>query len=332
MRVAVMRQDPRFEQLVLNTLAAEGVPACLFNNRAELLAQEDAVLAEIEVLFAPGTMMVDESLMARMPELHGVVTPYIGIDGFDRAAATTRGILIGNGHIPESVESMAEATVLMLLAAAYQLPAAMSAMADGSWPQRQALGRGRLIRAMTIGIVGFGRIAQEVAARLVPFGCKIVIYAPRVSAPLPQGATLVTLTDLLASSDAVLLLASLGTESRYIINEVMIDRIKPGAIIVNTARGQLIDENALVAAARKGRLGWLALDVFEQEPLPETAAIRTLPQTILTPHAIGHTVDTIIPLPLHALDSIRALLGGAPPASLVNREALPIWNERIATI
>ncbi|KQS03615.1 hypothetical protein ASG11_04590 [Sphingomonas sp. Leaf357] len=328
MKVAVMRQDPRLNRLVVDTLEKEGVPARLFDGRADMLAKDDAKLAAIQVLFAPGTMVVDDALLARLPGLSGIVSPYIGIEGFDRAAATARGIVIGNGQIPESVESMAEGTVLMLLAAAYQLPAATAAMADGAWPT--PLARGRLLRAMTVGIVGYGRIAQEVAIRLVPFGCRMLVHAPRLRAPLPQCAEAVALPDLLAVSDAVVLLASLGPDSRHLINADMIARIKPGAIVVNTARGGLIDEDALVAAAQAGRLGWLALDVFEQEPLPPDAPIRALPDAILTPHAIGHSVDTMQRLPLHALDSIRRVLRGDPPLSLVNPDAVPAWRARCA--
>lgn len=324
--VAVLRQDPRLERAVLDRLDKDGLGGALFDGVDDLLAAEAAVLDDVQVLFAPGYAAVDGPLLDRLTGLSGVIATSMGIEGFDRVAATARGILIGNGQIAESVDSMAEGTILMLLAAAYQLPAAVAAMADGAWPK--PLARGRLVKAMTVGIVGYGRIAQAVVARLTSFGCRLVVSAPRIHVPLPAGVDAISLDELVSSSDAIILLASLGTDSRHLLDAETIARIKPGAIVVNMARGGLIDEPALVRAAEKGRLGCLALDVFEQEPLPPMAAVRALPNAILTPHCIGHTNDTLTRLPLHAMEGIHCLLQGEPPPSLVNPEALPIWRAR----
>ncbi len=326
MTVAMVGEDPRFFRAVFEALERDATPALRFDTLDDLLCAGVAALGRIEVLYAPGYVRIDDAVFARLPSLHGLVSPYTGIEGFDRAAASARGILIGNGQIDENVDSMAEATVMLLLAAAYKLPDATAAMADGAWPRPAA--RGRLLKAMTVGIVGYGRIAQGVVGRLAPFGCALLIHAPRLHSPLPPGAEQVSLETLAERSDAVVVLAALGPDTHHLIGRDLIARMKPDAIVVNTARGGLIDEAALVEAGREDRLGGLALDVFEMEPLPPDNPVRMLSNAILTPHTIGHTRETIARLPIHALENIRSLLRGEPPLSLVNVEALPAWQAR----
>ncbi len=290
------------------------------------LEADSGALGQADVIYAPS--WIGAAVLDAAPRLRGLVTPYNGIDGFDRGAASARGILIGNGQFTETTESMADATVMLLLAAAYDLRTSMQGIADG-WPQRPTAGRGRLLRAMTVGIVGYGRIAQAVVGRLRGFGCELLVHARRPLADLPAGVMQVPLAELATRADAILLLASLDADSRHLVNAELLARMKPEVILVNTARGGLVDEQALATAARERRIGRLALDVFGQEPLPADSPLRGLPTAILTPHCAGHTRETMSRMPQFAVGNVVALLSGEPPLSVANPEALPAWHSRM---
>jgi phosphoglycerate dehydrogenase-like enzyme len=310
---------------VARALQHQGVSVRSFADLGALVA-DSAALGRADVLYVPGG--IGAAVLDAAPRLRGVVTPYNGIDSFDRGAASARGILIGNGQFTETTESMADATVMLLLAAAYDLRTSMQGLAEG-WPQQPIAGRGRLLRAMTVGIVGYGRIAQAVVGRLRGFGCELLVHARRPLAELPAGVLQVPLTELATRADAILLLASLNAESRHLVNAELLARMKPEVILVNTSRGSLVDEQALVAAVRERRIGRLALDVFEQEPLPADSPLRGLPAAILTPHCAGHTRETKSRMPQFAVSNVVALLAGEPPLSVANPEALPAWRSRM---
>lgn len=284
-------------------------------------------LRDVDVICAAGIASIGEVILDAAPRLRALICPFIGIEGFDVAAATARGVLIANGQTRENVESMAEAAVMLTLVGAYDLPRALEAMRNDNWSGGSSGGRTRMLRAMTVGLIGYGQIGQATGRLLAAFGCKMLVYAPRLHAPLPAGAQRVELGALVQQSDAILLLAALSAQTHHLLNAELIAMMKPDVIVINVARGALIDEAALAAAAMHGRIG-LALDVFEHEPLPADSPLRTVAGAVLTPHLIGHTRECLDSLPRLALENIRRVLRGEEPTSLVNPAALAAWRDR----
>jgi phosphoglycerate dehydrogenase-like enzyme len=286
---------------------------------------------EVEILCISGTAPIGAAVMDVALKLRALVSPFIGVEGFDIAAATARGVLIANGQTEENIESMAEAAVMLTLAAAYDLPGSLEAMRRKGLAHPMAV-RARMLKPMTVGIVGYGRIGQSVARLLSAFQCSMLIHAPRLHAPLPLRAQQVELRVLAESSDVIIVLASLTVHTRHLIDAQLIALMKPNVTIINVARGGLIDEVALAQAALAGRIGRLVLDVFEHEPLAADSPLRTLPDVMLTPHCVGHTCESEASLPPFALQNIERLLRGELPLALVNPQALPLWKARAAPV
>ncbi len=293
---------------------------------ASFLAAADA-LAAADLLYGSG-LVVTAALLERTPRLRAVVTPWIGTESFDIAAATARGIVLANGQVPENYLSMAEATIMVILACLHNFPEKIEAMhANLPPPPRQ---QARMLRGRTLGMIGFGNMARAIAARLAAWEVRMQTYAPRLRAPLPQGIARIELDTLLETSDIVCVLASLNAETRGMLTIEKLRRMNPGAILVNTARGGIVEEAAIVAIAREGRLHKIALDVFETEPLPADSELRRLPNMILTPHCVGHSREGAEAVPVVALENITRALDGKPPLYVVNPEILPAWQKRWA--
>jgi D-3-phosphoglycerate dehydrogenase len=153
-------------------------------------------------------------------------------------------------------------------------------------------------------------------------------YAPRAHEPVPTNVASVGLDELLQSSDIVCILATLNPETKYLLNEAKLRLMKPNAILVNTARGGIADEAALVKIAKEGRLHKIALDVFESEPLAFDHALRELPNAILTPHCVGHSREGAEAVPRIAIANIERIIAGEPPLYVVNPAVLPLWQKR----
>jgi lactate dehydrogenase-like 2-hydroxyacid dehydrogenase len=285
-------------------------------------------LNSVDIICVFGGVPIGSVVLDTVPNLRGLVSPFTGVEGFDVAAATERGVLIANGQSDENVDSVAEAAVMLTLAAAYDLPHRLAAMDCTDWLHREDGNRSRMLKTMTVGLVGYGRIGQMTARLLAPFGCKLLIHAPRLHAPLPEGASHVELSDLVRLGDVIILVASLNSTTYHMIDAKLLGTMKRDATIVNVARGSLIDEAALAEAAQQKRIGRLVLDVFEREPLPTDSPLRRIPGAILTPHCVSHTREAFNSLPLLAVENIQRLLRGEPPLTLVNREALPAWRAR----
>jgi len=243
--------------------------------------------ADFAVIAGPGTMPVDAALMDSCPGLRGLVSLGIGCEGFDREAAKARSIAIATGRTDRSASDMGSATIALMLALCHDLPAAITAFAQGS---RRDIARARTLDDATVGIIGYGALGRDVARRLRAWGVRVLVHGRSLEpGPLADGSESVSLARLLEASDVVSLHAALAHGDPPIIDEAALTRVKPGALLVNTARGGLLDERAVAAALHSGRLGGAALDCFAVEPLPADSALRTAPHTILTPHQIGHT-------------------------------------------
>lgn len=256
----------------------------------------------------------------RAPKLRALVSPVLGYDFFDVDAATRRGIAIVNGEVAENRESMAEATIMLTLALLYRLDDARANFdrADGS-----ALPHGRMLKGKTVGIIGAGGIGRAIVSRLQPWGCHLLVYSR--SGAAPGGAVFTPLDQLVAASDVLIVATNLDDATRHLISRDLLDKLKPAALVVNTARGPIIDEAALLERLDAGRIGGAALDVFEVEPVPADHAIRRVANVILTPHAIGHTEESSEAVPRKAVENILELAAGRLPSSCRNLAVEPRW-------
>lgn len=263
--------------------------------------------------------------MAAAPSLRAIVSPLIGIDGIDLQAATDRDILVANNPVTENTESMAEAAIMLMLATLYDLQGSQQHMANWTAGPRPAA-RARMLRGKTVSILGFGGIARNVVARLNGWGVEILVHTRTPPAVPPQGLRFVSLDEALTRGDVLLVLMDLNAGNHHLIDAARLGRMKPGAILINIARGALVDEAAL--GAQGDRLAAVALDVFEEEPLPPDSPLRGLPGAVLTPHCVGHTRESLAAVTPNVLAIVREVLAGTIPASVRNPEVGPRWRIR----
>jgi phosphoglycerate dehydrogenase-like enzyme len=237
-----------------------------------------------------------------------------GVNTIDVETATRRGIAVAN--MPgANAPSVAEGTVLLMLAALRRLPALDRAIRAGrGWPADPELGETvRDIGSCTVGLIGYGNIAKSVAGIVTAMGATVVHTSTRDDGrpgwrPLP---------DLLSVSDIVSLHIPLTTDTRHLLGSEALARMKPGAVLVNTSRGAVVDESALVDALRAGRLAAAGLDVFEVEPVAADNPLLGLDNVVLTPHVSWYTADTMRRYLAEAVANCRRLRDGQPLAHVV---------------
>jgi (S)-sulfolactate dehydrogenase len=264
--------------------------AQLADRRGELLAS----VADVDAVIVRNRTQVDQALLASAPKLRVVGRLGVGLDNIDVAACKARGIQVipASGANALAVAEYVICTVMLLLRGQYLASAAVAA---GEWP-RGALGEGRETAGKTLGIVGFGGIGRLTARLAQALGMKVIAADAMIPVDSPMwrdtGVARRELDGLLAESDAVTLHVPLTRETRHLIDAARIERMKPGAVLVNSARGSVVDETALVAALRAGRLGGAALDVFEHEPVPAGSPLAGVPNLVLTPHVAGVTRES----------------------------------------
>jgi phosphoglycerate dehydrogenase-like enzyme len=307
----------RLGKLGIATRQYESAQACIADVKNR--CQADAMLAMHD-------FPLTREFLLSMPALRGVLSFVTGTEGYDEPAATDLGIVVANGQIPENFHSMAEATIMLMLAAFYDLRGAERALRSTAGGSAEF--RASMLMGKSVGIIGFGKIANAVLDRLGGWGIDLQVYAPRLRSPLPLGVRRVELEDLLRSSDAVLLLANLNPDSWHLLNGERLRMIKPGAVLVNTARGGLIDEAELCRVAGEGRFKALALDTFEVEPLPQESPLRELPNAILTGHNVGHTAETRHALIEVAVANLARLRKGLLPTNIRNPSVVARWKTR----
>lgn len=239
-----------------------------------------------------------------------------GVNTIDVDAATEHGIAVAN--MPgANAPSVAEGTLLLMLAALRRLPALDRATRDGrGWPSDPGLGETvRDIGGCTVGLVGYGNIAKQVENIVAAMGATVLHTSTRDDGlpgwrPLPQ---------LLAASDIVSLHLPLTDDTSGLIDRAALAGMKPGAVLVNTSRGAIVDEVALAEALRAGRLAAAGLDVFSVEPVPPDHPLLGLDNVVLTPHVTWYTVDTMRRYLVEAVANCRRLRDGQPLAHVVNQ-------------
>jgi phosphoglycerate dehydrogenase-like enzyme len=239
-----------------------------------------------------------------------------GVNTIDVDTATKRGIAVAN--MPgANAPSVAEGAVLLMLATLRRLPALDRATREGrGWPTDPQLGETvRDIGACTVGLVGYGNIAKQVSSIVAAMGATVLHTSTRDDG-LPGWRTL---PELLAASDIVSLHLPLTDDTDGLLDRAALARMKPGAVLINTSRGPIVDEGALVDALRGGRLAGAGLDVFDVEPVPPDNPLLSLDNVVLTPHVTWYTVDTMRRYLVEAVANCRRLRDGEQLAHVVNQ-------------
>jgi D-3-phosphoglycerate dehydrogenase len=246
----------------------------------------------------------------------------IGVDNVDLIAATRAGILVTN--VPDyCIDEVSDHALALLLTLARHIVAADRAVKAGAWDVVAHAEIHRL-RGQTLGLLGFGKIARAVASKVQPLGMKVLAYDPYIEPALivPHGAEAVNLERILAEADVISIHVPLSPETRNLIGESELARMKPTAFVINTSRGGIVDEQALAKALTAKRLGGAALDVLSVEPPPSDHPLRQAPNVILTPHLGFYSRESVVELQTKAAEEVARALKGEPPRSPINREVL----------
>ncbi len=276
-----------------------------------LVANADAVLTQ----FAPITAEV----IAAMRHVRVIVRYGIGVDNVDLAAARARGIPVCN--VPDyCIDEVADHTLAFILGLTRQVVPNTLHVRNGQWGLATPLDQLRTLRDQTVGIVGFGRIGREVAARLAPFRARRLVHDDFVAADgiRAAGCEPVALDELLAQSDIVTLHCPSTPQTKKLLNAGTLGRMKPGAIVVNLARGDLIETPALVAALQSGRIAGAALDVCDPEPIPPDSPLRSLPNVVVASHIASASPKAVRTLRETAAAIAVKSLRGEPLPNVVN--------------
>ncbi len=281
----------------------------------ELIPNYDALLVR-------SSTQVTAAILQAGKRLRVVGRAGVGVDNIDINAATQAGVIVVNAPTGNTVAA-AEHTIALLMALARSIPQADAHVRAGQWKRNKFVGVE--VRGKTLGSVGFGRVAQEVIAGMQGMGMKALAYDPFVTADYAaqRGVTLVDLETLLAESDFVTLHTPLNPQTRNLISRERLARMKPGARLLNVARGGLIDEAALVDALNSGHLAGAAIDVFEPEPLVGDSILRTSDKIILTPHLGASTVEAQEKVAEDVAVQVLDVLNDRPARFAVNAPMLP---------
>jgi len=286
-------------------------------------AEQDAVrdLKDFDILLLTRERSrFSASLIDRLPRLKMMSLTGTRAPNVDQEACTRRGIVCTfttGGHSPAPA---AEMSLALLMAAARRIPAGDAAIRAGKF--QEGIPPGINLEGRTLGIVGLGRIGAYMARYAQAIGMRVIAWSPNLTPEKAKaaGAERVEKDELFAGADAVTIHLVLGPRSRGLVGAAELSRMKKGAILVNTSRGPIVDEKALIAALREGRI-FAALDVYDTEPLAPDNPFRDLPNTVLTPHVGFTTVEGLGDFYARAIDNILAFLDGSP-TNVANPEAL----------
>ncbi len=323
-RVAVIDDWQRAAHQLADWSALTNRAEVEFIRRNYSAADEDAAARELKdfdvILLTRERSAFSAALIQRLPRLKMLSLTGSRAPKVDQDACTKRGIICtftASGHSPAPA---AEMSLALLLAAARKIPAGDAAIRTGKF--QEGIPPGINLEGRTLGIVGLGRIGRYMARYAQAIGMRVVAWSPNLTPEKAQagGAQWVSREQLFGDSDAVTIHLVLGPRSRGLIGAAELARMKRGAILVNTSRGPIVDEQALVAALREGRIV-AALDVYDTEPLPPDNPFRDLPNTVLTPHLGFTTVEGLGDFYSRAIENIVAFLDGQPK-NVANPEAL----------
>lgn len=270
-----------------------------------------------DALIVRNRTQVDAALLGSAPRLRVVGRLGVGLDNIDLPACAARGIDVipATGANALAVAEYVVCAAMLLLRG---LVAATPAVAAGAWP-RAALSNGRELAGKTLGVVGFGSIGRQVARLARGLGVTVIAHDPGIATDAPcwkdEHVSRHALPALLGAADVVTLHVPLVPATRHLLDAAGLAGMKQGAILVNTARGGVIDEQALADALRSGHLGGAALDVFETEPLPAGSPLGGCPNLLLTPHVAGVTAESNARVSALIADRVAAALDAPPRAA-----------------
>ncbi len=280
-------------------------------------AELASVIGEYDALMVRSATKVTAEVFEAARRLKIVGRAGVGVDNIDVAAATRHGVIVVNSPEGNTVAA-AEHAIGMMVAVARRIPAADQAMKSGEWGRERYVGVE--LYHKTLGILGLGKIGQRVAATAKAMGMRVIGYDPFLSPDKAQeiGVELVEMDRLLADSDFVTIHVPKTPETAHLFREETFAKMRPGVRIINCARGGIIDEAALVKAIEDGRIAGAALDVFEKEPLGESALRSLGDRIVLTPHLGASTEEAQLKVAVDVAEQIAEVLAGNPARSAVN--------------
>lgn len=266
----------------------------------ELAPAADALIVNL--------VSLDAATLEALPRCRAIARLGVGTDNIDLAAARARGIIVSN--VPDyCVEEVSDHALAMILASVRKLAPATRDIERGIWEQLRYRPIRRL-REQTLGLLGLGRLARALAAKAQALGMRVIAHDPHARAVAVE---MVSLEELLATCDILSLHAPALPETRHIIGRAALAAVKPGLVLVNTSRGELVDEAALAEALDLGRVSAAALDVFDGEPLDLSSRLRGRANVILTPHMAFYSEQSLAELQAKAVEDIVLALRGEQP-------------------
>lgn len=313
--------------LFLQENGCEVVPTDFGGAQNDALLRVDALkslLSDVDACII-AAVKVPREVIAACPRLKVIARRGVGYDSVDVQAATDHGVLVS--ITPGTVDdAVAEHAITLILATARRIVPGHTGIQTGIW-QAQL---GVELWGKRLGIVGMGRIGKAVVRRAAGFEMPVLAYDMVQDREFAEryGVTYVPLDELMERSDFISVNAPYSPATHHLVGEAQIARMKPTAILVNTARGPLVDEQALIRALQAGRIGGAGLDVFEQEP-PAQTPLAHMPNVVVSPHTGGYTVDGMARANLLAAQIVVRLMHGEQPAgALVNPAAWETWRRR----
>ncbi|MBL7081020.1 MAG: phosphoglycerate dehydrogenase [Candidatus Omnitrophica bacterium] len=276
-----------------------------------------AIICEYVALFVRSATKVTKEVIDEARNLRVIGRAGVGLDNIDLAAATEKGIVVMNAPAGNTI-STCEHTMSLILSLARNIPQANNSVKSGEWKRSKFMGVE--LYGKVLGIIGLGRIGKEIAKRALSFGIKITAYDPYLSHEAAQaiGIELVELDDLLKISDFITVHTPLTDATRHLISDREFALMKKGACVINCARGGIIDEKALVAAIKEGKISGASLDVFEKEPPEKESELLKLDNIITTPHLGASTEEAQINVAVEIAECVRDYLKGLGIRNAVN--------------
>ena len=274
-------------------------------------------VSKYDALVIRSSVQITAAVLAAATNLKVIGRAGVGVDNVDVREASRRGILVTNTPGANTI-STAEHTVALMQALCRHIPQAHSSVVNGAWQRSKFMGI--QLHGKTLGIVGLGRVGRHVAHLALAFGMHILAFDPYISQVVARDlkVKLVSIEELLSQADIITLHTALTPESRQLINADTIATMKRGALLINAARGELVDDAALADALRSGQIGGAALDTFAQEPLPAESPLRTLSNVVMTPHIAASTVEAQHDAGIQVVQQVLAALRGDEVRNAVN--------------
>jgi len=315
-KAKVVLTDYVWESLDVEKKTLEGL-ADLVAFKAKSMDEVLPELAGCDAMLNTYLAPINAEVMARMPKCKIIARYGIGVDTIDLEAATKVGIIVTNNPT-YCIEEVAEHTMALLLACARKVAFYDRLVRDGRWEVPPGKPMHRLV-GRTLGLVGFGNIARQVAVRAAAFGLRVLFADPNVKAgQLDAPGKKVELAELLRESDFVSLHPPLLPQTRKMINDETLAQMKSSAFLINCARGPIVDTDALVRALDAKKIAGCALDTIDPEPLPNPHPLRGRDNVVIAPHAAWYSEEALVGLQAGAPNEVRRVLSGQWPVNVVN--------------